>query len=99
MHRSATPGDRAWLKFAGCAVRWLSEKGPDGGRAGVYIDNALQGTVDLYAQTAQPMAEVFAKEGLNCGPHSIAIEVLEPGGAGSQNAQVTLDAFDVLPAD
>ncbi|MDT8388508.1 MAG: hypothetical protein RQ736_13445 [Thiogranum sp.] len=92
------PGARASLDFNGCGIRWISTRSPQGGKAKVFINGSLASSVDLHSPTREPMTDVFSETGLPCGSHSIAVEVDADAGAPAQ-AQVVLDAFDVLPAN
>lgn len=97
VHYSETPGDKAKLNFSGCGIRWLATRSPQGGIADVYIDDALVNSVNLHSVSVETMSEVFVQNDLNCGPHTIRIELSETGNEAAQTRRVTLDAFDVLP--
>ena len=92
--RSKVGGDRATLRFFGSGIRWISEKGPDGGRAKVYIDGQFMEEVSLLDRSYLAEYEAFSLSGLSAGAHDIAIEVarnnLEKGWVG-------IDAFEILP--
>ena len=60
--RSSTAGARATISVTGRSVVWIARKGPDRGRAQVYVNGVLKGaTVDLYASTYQGTSA-------SCGP-------------------------------
>ncbi len=99
VHYSETPGDKAKLNFAGCGVRWLATRSPEGGTVDVYIDSSLVGSVELYSDTVETMAEVFAKHDLECTAHTISIELSAAESRHPRKGRVVLDAFDILPAE
>ena len=86
---SGARGDTVTLQFIGGGIRWLGSTGPDCGNAQVSIDGIPVATVSCQADKAGHMQDVFTKEGLTPGPHSLLIRV--------KSGTVTVDAFDVLP--
>lgn len=93
IHRSSDPDARASLRFAGCGIRWLALRSPEGGFAEVFLDGVPAGEVDLRAQSPEPIAVVFERQ-LECGPHTIAIS---PAAKLDGQGRINLDAFDVMP--
>jgi hypothetical protein len=65
----------ATLEFEGTSVGWVSIKGPDRGRATVFIDGVYQGAVNLTASSVQGRALVWVKDGLAPGKHTIEVRV------------------------
>jgi hypothetical protein len=57
--------------FDGHSVRWVTETGPRGGEAEIFIDGLSQGTVNLYSPTTRSEEVVFEKYGLPEGRHEI----------------------------
>ena len=92
---STTPGSRATLRFNGPSVSWLGERGPDGGKAKVYVDGSLRASIDLYAPARHLAQEVFSLDGLGDGPHVIEIEVHQSNNPQSGGYRVTVDALDI----
>jgi bacillolysin len=89
---SKTRGATARLAFNGTDVAWVSTLGPRRGKAKVYIDGILRGTVDLLASTVSPRRIVFSASGLTPGAHSIKIYV-----NGTLNRpRIDVDGFVVL---
>ena len=74
--RSKTKG--AWLdfNFTGTDVAWISSKGPNFGKAKVYVDDVLVQKVDLWASSAAARRVAFAVSGLAPGAHKLTIVVL-----------------------
>jgi hypothetical protein len=64
------------FSFKGKDIYWRCVKGPDGGKADVYIDNLFQKTVDCWASPATPFQFAFIKRGLDSNKiHTIKIIV------------------------
>jgi hypothetical protein len=57
---SSKAGDRLALKVTGRSVAWVTSKGPQRGRADVYVDGKKVATVDLFAETLSPSRSVWA---------------------------------------
>jgi hypothetical protein len=89
------PGSRATLSFSGTGVRWIGIKDSWSGIARVFIDGALQATIDTYAPTEQRQLVMYARSGLAPGAHTLAIEVTGERNASSGGAWIWVDAFDV----
>ena len=68
-------GATAELRFRGTGVDWFTFRGPDQGKAEIWVDGALVRTVDNYA--AAPTSEVVRSvTGLADGVHTLRIVVL-----------------------
>ncbi|MFI5757273.1 glycosyl hydrolase family 95 catalytic domain-containing protein [Streptomyces sp. NPDC051569] len=73
-HHSTTVGATAQYTFTGTGIDYLSERNGDMGTVDVYLDNALQATVDLRASGARQVQQtVWQKSGLARGSHTIKI--------------------------
>jgi len=92
---SSTASSEVSLKFAGAGVSWIASTGPDRGTAGVYVDGALRGEVDLYRAANEDLVEVFAVSGLDPGPHTVTVRVSAVKNDRSTGTRVDVDAFDV----
>jgi hypothetical protein len=88
---------RATLTFTGTAVKWIGYRDQWSGIARVYIDGALQATIDTYASPSQGQAVLYTASGLASGVHTFAIEVAGSHGTASGGSWVWVDAFDVTP--
>lgn len=80
------------IAFDGTGVIVVGPYLPDGGKANVYLDGELAGTVDVFSdeENAKGGESVWHRFGLPLGPHAVKIEVLgEPYGA-STGSQVVL---------
>ena len=61
---SGTANCSVQFSFKGPAVYWRAYKGPDGGRADVYVDNLFQKTVDCYSEPGTGCQFAFIQTGL-----------------------------------
>jgi hypothetical protein len=84
----------AWAKFTASArsIGWVAVRGPSRGRAAVYADGVLIGTVDLYATTVQPARLVYVRSWTSVGTHTITVKVSGTTG----RPRVEIDAFALL---
>lgn len=89
-------GAKAELSFAGSNVGWLSNKGPDRGKAEVWIDGVKAATVDLYSSSAQPRKMVFTKNWDSADSHTLEIRATGTKNAASSGTRIDVDAFVVL---
>jgi GH25 family lysozyme M1 (1,4-beta-N-acetylmuramidase) len=86
-------GAAAELTFRGTGVQWFTMRGPDQGRAEMWVDGALARTVNNYA--AQPTFEAWAVTGLAEGVHTLRIVVLGTARAEATDELVSVDRFSV----
>jgi hypothetical protein len=78
-------------------IAWVAPKGPDRGKAEVWLDGALASTADLYTATLQPRKSAFVKNGLDPAvAHELEVRVLGTKNASSSGTRVDVDAFVVL---
>jgi endonuclease/exonuclease/phosphatase family metal-dependent hydrolase len=90
-------GATAKLTFSGSNVAWVATKGPNRGRAEVWLDGAKVATVDLYSASVQERRVVFASNGLDpMKTHVLEVRVLGTKNTSSSGTRVDLDAFVVL---
>jgi hypothetical protein len=68
------------------------------GIAQVYLDGALQGTIDTYSAGQQAQAVVYSLSGLGKASHNLTIVAAGTHNANSGGAWVWVDAFDVSTA-
>jgi hypothetical protein len=93
---SATTNARATFTFTGTGVRWLAYRDEWSGKARVYVDGVLKGTVDTYATPAKAQAATYSLTGLASRPHTLTIEVAGTKRAASGGTWVWVDAFEAL---
>ena len=91
---STTAGATASLTFTGRQVAWIALKAPNRGKAQVYIDGVLRGTVDLYAPSLLKQRVAWRSSWGPSSPtntHTIRIKVLGTVG----RPKVDIDGFIV----
>ncbi len=85
----------AALAFWGTGVDWGTVRGPDQGRASVFLDGVLAMTVDNFAAATSVQPRSFT--GLDLGRHELRIVVLGTSRPRSEGTKVGIDSFTVLP--
>ena len=85
----------ATLDFFGTGVQWHTVRGPDQGRAQIYVDGTLVKTVDGYGATTTIALRSIM--GLAVGLHKLRIVVLGEARPAASRANVAIDAFTILP--
>jgi len=80
-------------KFRGTGVTWVGSKSPTGGKATVYIDGVLKGTVDLWAGTTAHRRPVYSATGLAKTTHTLLIVPTGTQNAVATGNVVNADAF------
>ncbi len=89
-------GAEATFGFTGRDVAWVAPRGPDRGKAEVWVDGARVGTVDLYASAAQPRKAVFTRSWGEPGGHTLEVRVLGAKRSSSGGTRADVDAFVAL---
>jgi hypothetical protein len=95
-NHTSTQANSAQFTFSGTNLAWVAPKGPDRGKAEVWIDGVKASTVDLYASTEQPAKMVFTRSWAVSGEHTIEVRVLGTKTSASSGTRVDVDAFIVL---
>lgn len=90
---------RATFAFTGTRVTWIGFRGPQAGKARVFVDGALKTTVDAYATTEQISAVLFTSATLSDAAHTLAIEVTGTRNVMAIANYVVVDAFEVRSND
>jgi len=88
-------GSKAAFTFTGTGVTWIGYRDQWSGIAQVYLDGALNATIDTYSASAQAQAVLYSVSGLSNAAHSLTIVVSGTRDASSQGDWVWVDAFDV----
>ena len=88
-------GSQVTFSFTGTGVQWLGYRDGWSGIAQVYLDGALQGTIDTYSAFAQAQAVLYSLNGLTNASHKLTIAVTGTRNANSGGEWVWVDAFDV----
>jgi autotransporter-associated beta strand protein len=89
LHATMTNGDSFQFKFYGTGIEFLSEKYTDESNVDVYIDGALDQTINCYNATRLYQQVVYNKQGLTPGIHTIQ-------GIKDNSSYLILDALVVL---
>jgi hypothetical protein len=83
------------VTFRGTGIDWYTARGPDQGRAKIYVDGLLVRTVDNYA--ASPAFGVARSiTGLADGVHTLRIVVLATARPAATGALVSVDRFSIV---
>ena len=90
-------GSRATITFNGTGITWIAYRDQFSGIARVYLDGALEATVDTYLSPAQAQAATYVINGLASGTHTLTIEATGTHNPGSGGSWIWVDAFDVGP--
>ena len=86
----------AEVTFRGTGIDWFTYRGPDQGRAEVYVDGLLVRTVDNYAASpAFGVARSFT--GLTDDIHTLRIVVLARARPAASGELVSIDRFSIVP--
>jgi len=75
---SGSPGDEAELKFTGTGISVTGNWVKDGGRAGVYLDEKLNRTIDTYyffSRQQHQNVSIWHVTGLQPGEHTVRLTV------------------------
>lgn len=78
------------------SIAWVSTKGPDRGKAQVWLDGTRVATVDLYAPAQQTRQVVWSANVDPSRDHVLAIHVLGTKNPASSGTRVDADAFVLL---
>ena len=73
VHTSTAPGASASLAFTARDIGWLAERGPNRGRAKVYLDGVLKTTIDLQSSTVKPRQIVYRYHWSSSAAHTIKV--------------------------
>jgi hypothetical protein len=86
---------RITFNFTGTGVNWIGFRGPQAGRARVFLNGVRVATVDAYAPAEQLEAVLYTSSGLTDAPHTLAIEVTGGKHSLATANYIVVDAFDV----
>jgi hypothetical protein len=89
-------GAKATFTFTGRDVAWVVTKGPDRGKAEVWIDGVKVKSVDLYSSVEDSRKTVFSQHWADSGAHTVEVRVLGTKNASSTGTRVDVDAFITL---
>ena len=89
---SNAPGDRCQFHFTGTGVRYVYTRAANRGTADIYLDGALQRTIDLYSPTTQWQSSTTFGN-LKNAEHLIEVRVGRGRNAAATDLYVDVDAF------
>ena len=95
INSTVSPGAGVTLAFNGTGVTWIGYRDQWSGLAQVYIDGALQTTVDTYLNPAQAQAPTWSVSGLTPGDHILRIAATGTNDDVSGGAWVWVNGFQV----
>jgi len=95
VNSAVDPGSGMNFTFSGTSVTWIGYGDQWSGLAQVYIDGALQTTVDTYLAPSQAQTPAWTIAGLSPGSHVLGIVATGTHDAASGGSWVWVDAFQV----
>ena len=90
--RSSTEGSRATFTATGRSIGFIARRGPNRGKAAIFVDGVKVATVDLYSATYQNQQVVWIGSWASSRSRSIKVRVLGTNG----RPRVDVDAFVVI---
>lgn len=96
---SSIAGARATFTFTGAPFAWVAAKGPNRGKAEIWINGYKYATVDLYSATTTGKVLVPLGGGASWNPtgtYRYEVRVLGTKNAASSGKRVDIDAFVVI---
>jgi hypothetical protein len=92
---SAQSGASVEFAFRGKDIYWRAVRGPNQGKADVFLDGVLEATVDCSAMLPTVFQYAFIKRGLNGNsPHAIKVVVKNERGHLSTGTSITHMVFE-----
>ena len=89
------PGSRVDFRFNGTGVTWVGYRDEWSGLAQVFVDGALQTTVDTYLTPSKTQSTIWGVAGLAPRTHVLSIVATGTHNAASQGSWVWVDGFQV----
>ncbi len=93
----ASAGANLSFPFNGSRIRIRGTRDTNLGKAGVYVDGTLRGTIDYYAATRADGAIVFDASGLGAGNHTLELRSTGTRNPASSNVYTVFDAAIATP--
>ena len=95
VNSAVSAGAGVTFTFNGTGVAWIGYRDQWSGIAQVYIDGALQDTVDTYLNPSQAQTTTWSASGLTPGVHVLDIVATGTADAVSGGAWIWVNAFEV----
>lgn len=89
---AATAGAEATFKFTGTGVLLRGRTSPSGGRADVWVDGKIAGTLDCYIPPYTWDDAVWHVTGLNPGSHTVRVVTRGDGAPKAKGSDVSIAA-------
>ncbi len=83
------------LTFNGTGIAWIGYRDEWSGLAQVFLDGALQATVDTYLTPSQAQTPTYSLAGLAVGTHVLSIVATGTHSAASAGSWIWVDAFQI----
>jgi hypothetical protein len=83
------------MTFKGTGIDWYATKTKTSGKAIVYIDNAIMGTIDVYAGTTAYGVKVYGSPTLTNAVHTIKIVLTGTKRTAATGTDVSVDRLVV----
>ena len=91
-----TGNETVTLEFEGTGIKIITCTNHDRGKFEVFIDGESQQVCDTYSVSTVRQKEIFVKDDLELGKHTLVIKVLNQKNPASTRTKVELDAFEIL---
>ncbi len=91
-----TGNETVTLEFEGTGIKIITCTNYDRGKFEVFIDGESQQVCDTYSESTVRQKEIFVKDDLELGKHTLLIKVLNQKEAASEGTKIELDAFEIL---
>ncbi len=96
VHKSNAAGATMEFAFNGTGVIITGRIGPNCGKADIYIDNVKQGTIGTYHAKTIYRAQLYRKEKLAAGRHSVKLVVAEAKDKEASDAYIYVDSMEYI---
>lgn len=91
-----TGNETVTLEFEGTGIKVITCTNADRGKFEVFIDGKSQEVCDTYSASTVRQKEIFVKDDLELGKHTLVIKVLNQKNPASTRTKIELDAFEIL---
>ncbi len=98
-HNYNAEGATVDLAFSGIGIEIFGGMQYQHGKAEIYIDGSLEGTIDTYQATEVLSTKIFSSRVLEDGEHTLQIKILADKSPAAQGTYTDVDYFRVIRAD
>jgi len=97
IRHASSVGRKASLRVTDATdLAWVTTRGPDRGKAEVWVDGVRKKIIDLYAPSLAYRQVVHATSFASAGTHRIEVRVLGTRNPSSDGTRVDIDAFESI---